>query len=74
MNTSKFLRLEAAAIRRNVKAMEQIKVKLQWLQNDDNCSSAASLTDAMLVLIDEAIRLHRAEIPKKLQRKSEVTA
>lgn len=50
-------------LERDLRAMESIEWQAQWLSaRDSNCSNAASMKDAIVVLIAEAIRLHKEEI------------
>jgi hypothetical protein len=50
-------------LKRDIKTMESLQWQAQWLNGrDSNCGNAASLTDAIEVLIEKAIALHRKEL------------
>jgi hypothetical protein len=50
-------------LKRDIKTMESLQWKVQWLNSrDSNCGNAASLTDAIEVLIEKALSFHRKEL------------
>lgn len=50
-------------LKRDIKTMESLQWLAQWLNGrDSNSGNAASLTDAIEVLIEKAIALHREEL------------